>query len=98
MGLGDLFEAVNQDKKSAAVNYRNRRGREILLKLAARADVLLEGFKPGSVKKWGIDYESVRQANPDIIYSSLSGFGQTEPYSPLPGPDLNFLPLAVPLH
>src|SRR5258708_372533 len=94
MGLGDLFEAVNQDKKSAAVNYRNRRGREILLKLAARADVLLEGFKPGSVKKWGIDYESVRQANPDIIYCSLSGYGQTGPYSQRAGHDLNYLAIA----
>ena len=76
MGLGGMFEAVNRGKKSVAVNYRNPRGREIFLKLAATADVVLEGFKPGSVKKWKIDYAAVCAVKPDIVYCSLSGYGQ----------------------
>jgi alpha-methylacyl-CoA racemase len=94
MGLGGLFEAVNQAKKSVALNYRNPDGRKVLLKLAASADVLLEGFKPGSVKKWGIDYEAVREMKPDIVYCSLSGYGQAGPYRDRPGHDLNYLALS----
>jgi alpha-methylacyl-CoA racemase len=94
MGLGGLFEAVNQDKKSVALNYRNPRGREVFMKLAASADVLLEGFKPGSVKKWRIDYESVREVKPDIVYCSLSGYGQAGPYRDRPGHDLNYLAIS----
>ena len=94
MGLGSLFETVNQDKKSVALNYRNRLGREIFLKLAANADVILEGFKPGSVKKWKIDYESICAVRPDIVYCSLSGYGQTGPYSARAGHDLNYLAIS----
>ena len=91
MGLGGMFEAVNRGKKSVAVNYRNPRGREIFLKLAATADVILEGFKPGSVKKWGIDYDAVRAVKPDIVYCSLSGYGQEGPYRDRAGHDMNYL-------
>ena len=91
MGLGGMFAAVNRGKKSVAVNYRNPRGREIFLKLAATADVILEGFKPGSVKKWGIDYEAVSTVKPDIVYCSLSGYGQEGPYRDRAGHDLNYL-------
>ncbi|MBU2609907.1 MAG: CoA transferase, partial [Chloroflexi bacterium] len=91
MGLGGLFEAVNRGKKSVAVNYRNPRGREIFLKLAATADVILEGFKPGSVNKWKIDYDAVRAVKPDIVYCSLSGYGQEGPYRDRAGHDLNYL-------
>ena len=91
MGLGGMFEAVNRGKKSVAVNYRNPRGREIFLKLAATADVVLEGFKPGSVKKWKIDYAAVCAVKPDIVYCSLSGYGQEGPYRDRAGHDLNYL-------
>jgi crotonobetainyl-CoA:carnitine CoA-transferase CaiB-like acyl-CoA transferase len=91
MGLGSLFEAVNRGKKSVALNYRNPRGREIFLKLAERSDVVLEGFRPGAVKKWGIDYEAVRAVKPDIVYCSLSGYGQDGPYRDRAGHDLNYL-------
>lgn len=91
MGLGGLFETVNRGKKSVAINYRNARGREIFLKLTATADVILEGFKPGSVKRWKIDYEAVRTVKPDIIYCSLSGYGQEGPYRGRAGHDLNYV-------
>jgi len=90
MGLGDLFGAINRGKKSIAINYRNPRGREILLELAKTADVFIEGFRPGVVAKWGLDYEAVRAVKPDIVYCSLSGYGQAGPYSPRAGHDLNY--------
>ncbi len=91
MGLGGMFEAVNRGKKSVAINYRNARGREIFLKLAATADVILEGFKPGSGKRWKIDYAAVRAIKPDIVYCSLSGYGQEGPYRERAGHDLNYV-------
>lgn len=91
MGLGGLYETVNRGKKSVAINYRNARGREIFLKLAATADVILEGFKPGSVKRWKIDYDAVRAIKPDIVYCSLSGYGQEGPYRERAGHDLNYV-------
>jgi crotonobetainyl-CoA:carnitine CoA-transferase CaiB-like acyl-CoA transferase len=91
MGMGGMFAAINRGKKSVAINYRNPHGRDIFLKLAATTDVVLEGFKPGSMKKWGIDYEAVRRVKPDIIYCSLSGYGQEGPYRERAGHDLNYL-------
>ncbi|MFH2101927.1 MAG: CaiB/BaiF CoA-transferase family protein [Chloroflexota bacterium] len=91
MGLGNLFAMVNRGKKSLAVNYRNPQGREILLKLVAEADVVIEGFRPGVVARWGFDYEAVRKVKADIIYCSLSGYGQEGPYRNQAGHDLNYL-------
>jgi crotonobetainyl-CoA:carnitine CoA-transferase CaiB-like acyl-CoA transferase len=90
LGLSGMFAALNRNKKSVALNYRNPRGREIFLQLAQEADVVFESFRPGAVKKWGIDYEAVRAANPRVIYCSLSGYGQTGPYRDRAGHDLNY--------
>jgi alpha-methylacyl-CoA racemase len=60
MGLGDLYGMINQGKKSLALNYRNARGRELFLQLAATADVILEGFRPTIADKYGIGYQAVR--------------------------------------
>lgn len=91
MGLGNMYEAVNQGKKSLALNYRNPRGRELFLRLAGTADVILEGFRPTVADKYGIGYEAVRAAKPDIVYCSLSGYGQAGPYRQRAGHDLNYL-------
>jgi crotonobetainyl-CoA:carnitine CoA-transferase CaiB-like acyl-CoA transferase len=91
MGLGDMYEMINQGKKSLALNYRNPRGRELFLKLAATADVVLEGFRPTVTGKYGIDYEAVRAVKPDIVYCSLSGYGQQGPYQQRGGHDFNYL-------
>lgn len=91
MGLGGLYEMINRGKKSLALNYRNPRGRELFLKLAATADVVLEGFRPGIADKFGIGYEAVRAVKPDIVYCSLSGYGQAGPYRQRAGHDLNYL-------
>jgi alpha-methylacyl-CoA racemase len=91
MGLGGLFESVNRGKKSLALNYRNPRGRELFLALCKRADVVLEGFRPGVVDKFGIGYQAVSKENPGIIYCSLSGYGGRGPYRDRAGHDLNYL-------
>ena len=91
MGLGKMYEAINQGKKSLALNYRNPRGRELFLQLAATADVVLEGFRPTIADKYGIGYEDVCEVKPDIIYCSLSGYGQEGPYQQRAGHDFNYL-------
>lgn len=90
MGLGKMFEMINQGKKSVAINYRNPRGREVFLRLTATADLILEGFRPGTAARWKIDYESLRVVKPDIIYCALSGYGQAGPYRNHAGHDLNY--------
>jgi alpha-methylacyl-CoA racemase len=90
MGLGKMFEMINQGKKSVAINFRNPRGREVLMRLTATADVVLESFRPGTTARWKIDYESLRAVKPDLIYCALSGYGQNGPYRNRAGHDLNF--------
>jgi len=94
VGLGGLFAAVNRNKKSIALNYRNPRGKEVFLRLAQTADVILEGFRPGVVDRMGIGYEAVRAVNPKVIYCSLSGYGQSGPYRDRAGHDPNYLSVA----
>ena len=90
MGLGKMFEMINQGKKSVAINYRNPRGREVLMRLTATADVVLESFRPRTATRWKIDYESLRVVKPDLIYCALSGYGQNGPYRHRAGHDLNY--------
>jgi crotonobetainyl-CoA:carnitine CoA-transferase CaiB-like acyl-CoA transferase len=82
------FMALNRNKKSVALNLKHERGRELFLKLAEGADVVVENFRPGTVRDLGIDYETVKKRNPGIVYASASGYGQTGPYSQRPGLDL----------
>jgi crotonobetainyl-CoA:carnitine CoA-transferase CaiB-like acyl-CoA transferase len=91
MGLGKMYETINQGKKSLALNYRNPLGRELFLKLTETADVVLEGFRPTVADKYGIGYEAVRAVKPDIVYCSLSGYGQAGPYRQRAGHDFNYL-------
>ncbi|WKZ46158.1 MAG: CaiB/BaiF CoA-transferase family protein [Anaerolineales bacterium] len=90
MGLGGLFEAINQGKKSVAVNYRNARGRETFLQLVATADVVIESFRPGTAERMKIDYETLRSVKPNLIYCALSGYGQTGTFAKRAGHDLNY--------
>jgi len=94
MGLGNMFDMINRGKKSVAINYRNPRGREVLQRLTATADILLESFRPGTVERLKIDYESLRAIKPDIIYCALSGYGQEGPYRSRAGHDLNYTALS----
>ena len=82
------FAVLNRNKKSLALDLKDPRGKAIFMKLAAKADIITENFRPGVVKKLGIDYESVRAFNPGVIYASMSGFGQTGPYGKKGGFDI----------
>jgi crotonobetainyl-CoA:carnitine CoA-transferase CaiB-like acyl-CoA transferase len=88
------FRQLNRNKKSIALDLKNREGREIFLKLAATADAVLEQFRPGVVDRLGVGYEQVRTVNPGLVYCSLSGYGQTGPYRDRAGHDLNYVGLA----
>jgi crotonobetainyl-CoA:carnitine CoA-transferase CaiB-like acyl-CoA transferase len=87
-GESYCFAVLNRNKKSLALDMKDPRGKEIVLKLAEKADIVLENFRPGVVKKLGIDYDSLRARNPAIIYASMSGFGQTGPYGKKGGFDI----------
>src|SRR6185503_10745881 len=79
------------NKRSIVLNLREQEAREVFYKLSETADVVLEGFRPGVVKRLGVDYETLAAKNPRIVYCSLSGFGQTGPYSQLVGHDINYI-------
>lgn len=87
-GESYCFAVLNRNKKSLAIDMKNPRGKEIVLKLAERADIVLENFRPGVVKKLGLGYDSLKAVNPGLIYASLSGFGQTGPYGKKGGFDI----------
>ena len=82
------FLAVNRNKRSVALYLKDERARAALHRLAETADVLVENFRPGVTTKLGVDYETLREINPRLIYASISGFGQTGPYATRPGFDL----------
>ncbi len=81
------FLAVNRNKRGVAVDLKSERGREIALRLAEQADVLVENFRPGTAARLGLGYEELAARNPRLIYASISGFGQTGPYASEPGYD-----------
>jgi crotonobetainyl-CoA:carnitine CoA-transferase CaiB-like acyl-CoA transferase len=85
------YNALGRAKKSIALNLKDPEARDIFYRMAQDADVVLEGFRPGVVKRLGVDYETLKAINPRIIYCSLSGFGQTGPYSNLVGPDIKYI-------
>src|SRR5918998_5566249 len=82
------FIAINRNKKSMTLNLKEDGAREIFYRLVREADVVVENFRPGVTKKLGVDYETLKEINPRIIYASVSGFGQTGPYATRPGYDL----------
>lgn len=82
------FLALNRNKRSVALDLKSQVGREAFLKLAESADVIVENFRPGVTARLGIDYPTISEANPKIIYASISGFGQYGPYADRPGFDL----------
>jgi crotonobetainyl-CoA:carnitine CoA-transferase CaiB-like acyl-CoA transferase len=88
------FDALNRNKRSVGLNLRSENGREIFYRLAQTADVIVEGFRPGVVKRLRVDYETIRAINPRVVYCSLSGYGQDGPYSKLSGHDVNYISIA----
>jgi len=87
-GESYCFTVVNRNKRSIALDLKSPRGKAVFMKLAADADIVLENFRPGVVRRLGIDYESLRGINPGLVYASMSGFGQTGPYAKRGGYDI----------
>lgn len=81
------FLSVNRNKRGVAVDLKTEAGREIALRLADRADVVVENFRPGTASRLGLGYDELSARNPGLIYASISGFGQTGPYASEPGYD-----------
>jgi len=81
------FHACNRGKRSAAVDFETEEGRDVVRRLACRADVVIENFKVGSLARHGLDYPSLKARNPGLVYCSITGFGQTGPYAARAGYD-----------
>ena len=88
-----LFLSLNRGKRSIRVNLKSDQGREVLLRLARDADVLLESFRPGVLDRLGVGYQRLREENPRLVYCAITGYGQDGPYRDRSGHDMNYLGL-----
>jgi crotonobetainyl-CoA:carnitine CoA-transferase CaiB-like acyl-CoA transferase len=87
-GESTVFHAINRNKESFAADLKSTDGRELVKKLVARADVVMHNFRPGVIARLGLDYGTVRQFNPGVVYGEITGYGQEGPWRDLPGQDL----------
>lgn len=87
-GDSTLFHSINRNKQSLSADLKDESDREMVRKLIARADVLIQNFRPGTMERLGFDYESVRQFNPRIVYGEVTGYGKQGPWRNKPGQDL----------
>ncbi len=90
-GISSYFLSANRNKQSLCLDLKKDEGVEVLRRLARSADVVIENFRPGTLARLGLSYETARELNPKIIYCSLSGYGQTGPEKDWPGYDLTLL-------
>lgn len=88
------YLAFNRSKRSLSLDYSQPEGRELILKMLPEFDILVEQFRPGVMAKMGLDYDTLKQINPKLIYVSITGYGQTGPYAQLAGHDLNYITYA----
>ncbi|MHB8382901.1 MAG: CaiB/BaiF CoA transferase family protein [Candidatus Binataceae bacterium] len=91
---GSPYNSLNRNKKSIALNLKSGPGKEVFLRLAQRADILVEEYRPGVAKRLGIGFEKLSVRNPRLIYCSITGYGQDGPYRDLVGHDLNYIATA----
>ncbi len=84
---GSDFQNLHRNKRAITLNLKTDEGREILMRLAEKADVVVENMRPGVTKRLGVDFEAVKKRNPRIVYGSISGFGQYGPYAERPSID-----------
>ena len=90
-GFPELFDELNAHKESRRADLKTEAGRDEVLALAAEADVVVEGFRPGVVDRLGVGFDAVRERNQRVVYCSISGFGQDGPLRDVPGHDLTYL-------
>jgi crotonobetainyl-CoA:carnitine CoA-transferase CaiB-like acyl-CoA transferase len=88
------FRMENRNKRSIAIDLKAPQSRQVVEKLVGNADIVLEGFRPGVAKRLSIDYETLKKYREDIIYCSISGYGQTGPWRERPGHDVNYVAAA----
>ena len=87
-GFSGYYTAVNRNKESVRLNLKTQEGKKVLKELIEKADILIENFRPGVMDRLGFSYEKVSEINPRIVFTSISGFGQTGPYSERPAYDI----------
>ena len=90
LGLGPMFVCANRNKRSIAIDITQPEGQQLVTRLAAWADVLIENYKTGDLARYGLDYASLSKTNPRLVYCSITGFGQTGPYAGKAGYDAVF--------
>ncbi|HYG54906.1 MAG TPA: CaiB/BaiF CoA-transferase family protein [Burkholderiales bacterium] len=88
------FQTENRNKRSIAIDLKKNTSVPVVEKLIRQADIALEGFRPGVAKRLGIDYETLRKIKPNLVYCSISGYGQTGPWRERPGHDVNYVAAA----
>lgn len=88
---GLFLPTVQRNKRHMTLDLKTDEGKEIFFRMAATADVVMEGFRPGVVERLGVDYDSVRRVKPDIIYCSITGYGRSGPFRDRVGHDVNYL-------
>jgi len=86
-GESAYYLCVNRNKRSIVVDYKTEEGRAVLRQLLQKSDILVENFRPGTLTRFGLDFETASALNPALIYCSISGFGQTGPLRDKPGYD-----------
>ena len=87
-GESMYYANLNRNKRGITLNMKSEKGKEVFLKLAAKADILIENFRPGVMDKLGLGYDRLRELNPRLIYGAVSGFGSYGPYAMRPGYDI----------
>lgn len=90
-GGSAAHNALHRNKRSIGINLKDKEAREIFYQLVKQSDVLVEEMRPGVAKRLGIDYDTLKQMNPRLIYCAVTGYGQTGPYAKLAGHDLNYI-------
>jgi len=89
--MSDMFAVVNRNKRSMTLDLKAEEGKAVVKRLVADADVVIEGYRPGVMKRLGLDYETLRAINPRIIYCSVTGYGQDGPYRDWAGHDIAYM-------
>ncbi|WP_368985740.1 CaiB/BaiF CoA transferase family protein [Caldifermentibacillus hisashii] len=89
-----MFHSLNRNKKSVTLDLKTDEGKDQFFQMVGKADVVVESFRPGVMKRLGLDFPVLEKINPRLIYCAISGYGQTGPYAEMPGHDINYISYA----